>query len=651
MANNAIDLGIKIPDLNELLTAAGDDILVIVDASTDETKFITKQNFAEDIGIRLDDIVVQNSITPLGSGSLAYNTISGVITYTPPEIPTDVSELTDTTGLLDVDVSEISNLSTDTVPEGSNLYFTTERGRSLFSGGQGLNYNSANGTFDTVQDISTTGSVEFANLTISQDVEVTGNVSASGIFVGQITDISNHDTDDVAEGSTNLYYTTGRWDTRLATKTTDNLDEGATNLYYRVNMDAEFSDVIINGNVDVDGVISGNVDGFVSSISNHTTDGLPEGSTNLYYTDGRVQVLLDQLTTDDVPETSSNRYYTDSRVQDEIGRASINDLADVFYDVTKIKANESIIWNSQNSRFETGVTDTIPLGTFNWFTLSTVPAGWIVADGSAITDVFPALRQLYVDAGYPYGQDLAGNPKLPDLRGYFVRGWDDGRGVDANRGFGTTQNSNIGAHEHSAGTLATNTTGEHSHTLYGNDRGNNAGQKSAPGLFVDDAERAAEDSGTIRSGGAHSHTITGQTGTAGSGETRPSNIALLPCVKAYGSVNLVGVAEIQNLLDSIASEAEALAGTDNGKVMTPLRVKQAIDQALGNTTVYWAGATNLNNVKTTYVNFPNGTKVAFFEERVYYRPSNSNGGSVQINDRYRRVVQKVTDSNWVDVGG
>ena len=41
------------------------------------------------------------------------------------------------------------------------------------------------------------------------------------------------DTDDIGEGSTNLYYTDGRFDTRLATKTTDDLAEGTTNVYHQ----------------------------------------------------------------------------------------------------------------------------------------------------------------------------------------------------------------------------------------------------------------------------------------------------------------------------------------------------------------------------------------------------------------------------------
>ena len=54
-------------------------------------------------------------------------------------------------------------------------------------------------------------------------------------LLGQVTDISNHTTDDLTEGTINLYYTTTRantdFDTRFATKLTTDLAEG-TNLYY-----------------------------------------------------------------------------------------------------------------------------------------------------------------------------------------------------------------------------------------------------------------------------------------------------------------------------------------------------------------------------------------------------------------------------------
>ena len=65
----------------------------------------------------------------------------------------------------------------------------------------------------------------------------------------------------------------------------------------------------------------------------------------------------------------------------------------------------------------------------------------------------------------------------------------------------------------------------------------------------------------------------------------------------------------------------------------------------------WAGVSTLANVVSTYSGFPVGTKVAYWEERRYFRPANSNGGSVMIDDRYRRVVRKNSPTSWGDVGG
>jgi hypothetical protein len=65
---------------------------------------------------------------------------------------------------------------------------------------------------------------------------------------------------------------------------------------------------------------------------------------------------------------------------------------------------------------------------------------------------------------------------------------------------------------------------------------------------------------------------------------------------------------------------------------------------------YWAGRTTVSNVAATYVNFPAGTKVAFWDERAYYAPANSNGGSAYITDWFRRVLEKTSSGSWVDVG-
>lgn len=62
--------------------------------------------------------------------------------------------------------------------------------------------------------------------------------------------------------------------------------------------------------------------------------------------------------------------------------------------------------------------------------LATPPEGWLKYNGAAFDKAkFPKLA-----AVYPSGN-------LPDLRGEFIRGWDDGRGVDAGRSIISPQNA------------------------------------------------------------------------------------------------------------------------------------------------------------------------------------------------------------------
>ena len=49
-----------------------------------------------------------------------------------------------------------------------------------------------------------------------------------------------------------------------------------------------------------------------------SSDIVPEGTTNLYYTDSRVDSVIDGKTTDDIDEGTTNLYYTDERVEDFI---------------------------------------------------------------------------------------------------------------------------------------------------------------------------------------------------------------------------------------------------------------------------------------------------------------------------------------------
>ena len=153
-----------------------------------------------------------------------------------------------------------------------------------------------------------------------------GTLATQAYVTGAVTGGALSNTDALAEGSTNLYYTaardTAQFNTDLATKSTTNLAEG-TNLYY--------TDARADARVNLQ--TGANLD-----LSSKSTSDLSEG-TNLYYTDARVDARiasntggsldLSSKTTDDLSEGSTNLYYTNARADARIAAADINDLNNV----------------------------------------------------------------------------------------------------------------------------------------------------------------------------------------------------------------------------------------------------------------------------------------------------------------------------------
>ncbi|HCP2217851.1 TPA: tail fiber protein [Escherichia coli] len=79
----------------------------------------------------------------------------------------------------------------------------------------------------------------------------------------------------------------------------------------------------------------------------------------------------------------------------------------------------------------------LPVGVPVPWPTSTVPTGWLKCNGSSFSL-----------ASYPKLAAVFPSGVLPDLRGEFIRGWDDGRGVDAGRSILTVQEDMIKSHEH-----------------------------------------------------------------------------------------------------------------------------------------------------------------------------------------------------------
>jgi len=158
--------------------------------------------------------------------------------------------------------------------------------------------------------------------------------------------------------------------------------------------------------------------------------------------------------------------------------------------------------------------DMTPAGTVIWTARTTAPTGYIKANGAAISR--STYATLFSAIGTTYGAgDGSTTFNLPDLRGEFIRGWDDGRGVDTGRTFGSAQASANLAHSHGI------TDPGHVHS----------GAATFPGSQTEQGQQGGPESYTnfnVNTGSA----VTGITiNNSGDTEARPRNIALLACIK------------------------------------------------------------------------------------------------------------------------
>jgi microcystin-dependent protein len=145
---------------------------------------------------------------------------------------------------------------------------------------------------------------------------------------------------------------------------------------------------------------------------------------------------------------------------------------------------------------------TNPPGTVISVASSTAPTGYLKANGAAISR--STYSTLFAGIGTVHGAgDGSSTFNVPDLRGEFIRGWDDARAVDTGRTFGSFQDHAIQSHTHT-------------YTVT-NDQNTRVVPSTNPAhVFLNQGTAGAT------TGGA-----TGNTAT----ETRPRNIALLYCIK------------------------------------------------------------------------------------------------------------------------
>jgi len=82
-------------------------------------------------------------------------------------------------------------------------------------------------------------------------------------------------------------------------------------------------------------------------------------------------------------------------------------------------------------------------GAVAYFAKASAPTGWLKANGAAVSRTTYAALFAAIGTAFGVG-DGSTTFNLPDLRGEFLRAWDDGRGVDAARAFGSAQSAYAG---------------------------------------------------------------------------------------------------------------------------------------------------------------------------------------------------------------
>ena len=160
----------------------------------------------------------------------------------------------------------------------------------------------------------------------------------------------------------------------------------------------------------------------------------------------------------------------------------------------------------------------VPTGAVFYFAANTEPTGFLKADGRPVSRT--NYSALFAVTGTTYGVgDGSTTFNLPDLRGEFIRGWDDGRGVDASRAFGSAQGEGTQLLSHTHSTTVTG----FAKAQYGD-----SGSITYGAGFTEQ-----NDDGYITSNPntASLTYTTGAPSTAGGAETRPRNVALLACIK------------------------------------------------------------------------------------------------------------------------
>jgi microcystin-dependent protein len=374
----------------------------------------------------------------------------------------------------------------------------------------------AGGTFTGAIDVTGTVTADYLNITAADNAITAKLANTDGANYLQVTN-----------GTANGYFGT------TATDTVTMMSIGAHPITFGTDGGAERMRIDASGNVLVGttsndasttssnagvnvravGQIATATDGTVGAIFNRmSSDGdialfRKDGSTvgsigtvggGTYVGTGDTGLFFEPATNQIRPFNTSTVNSIDATI--DLGRTSTR-FKDAHFSGT-VNANSF----SGDGSGLTGIAGT-PAGAVIYHAANTAPTGFIKANGASIST--STYSDLFAVIGYTFGGS-GGSFNVPDLRGEFLRGWDDGRGVDSGRGFGSSQG---GAMQ------------QHRHTI------NSGGGGGGIAILVTQTNRVAglSGGGALQDAPSTLGSVSGGATTAT--ETRPRNIALLACIK------------------------------------------------------------------------------------------------------------------------
>ncbi|WP_323115173.1 phage tail protein [Pseudomonas guariconensis] len=193
----------------------------------------------------------------------------------------------------------------------------------------------------------------------------------------------------------------------------------------------------------------------------------------------------------------------------------------------------------------------LPVGTMLPFPKGTVPPGFLEVDGSVQSAAaYPDLAT-YLGSTFNKGGEAAGYFRLPDSRGEFLRGWDHGRGVDAGRTLGSEQ---LDAVQNIQGAMRSR-----SSITVGVPGGIFSG--SGPFTVTTQVGGAANSVGTNVNANTDLVTFDASLVARTAAETRPRNLAVMWCIKAWNAPVNQGQVDIAALVPLAGQANETKLGT------------------------------------------------------------------------------------------